>query len=200
MDASIPNPVLESPLPDIVSLTQQIPGDEEIAPFAWTLTGALPGKRIDHRYEIIVDLPGKEATTDFFFAVATSRDSRDPAQAVEMAVQVQAQGYELLRESQIAWWSGFWDRSSVQLEDKELEVAYYRDLYFLSCNVGEGKEAPGLFGNMTMWDAAMWHNDYHTDKNFQKNFYPVLATNHCELSEPYFTAVWDHLPSAEWRA
>lgn len=53
---------------------------------------------------------------------------------------------------------------------------------------------------MTMWDAAMWHNDYHTDKNFQKNFYPVLATNHCELMEPYFSAVLDHMPSAEFRA
>ena len=197
IDASIPDPVLESPLPDIVSLTQQIPGDEEIDPFAWTLAGALPSRRIDHRYQTIVDLPGKEETTDFFFAVATSRD---PAEAVKMAVQAQAQGYDLLKESQIEWWNGFWDRSSVELEDKELEAAYYRDLYFLACNLREGVQAPGLYGNMTMWYAAMWHNDYHTDKNFQKNFYPVLATNHCELMEPYFSAVLDHMPSAEFRA
>ena len=72
--------------------------------------------------------------------MATSRNSRDPAQAVEMAVQ--AQGYDLLRESQIEWWNGFWDRSSVELEDKELEAAYYRDLYFLACNLREGVQAP----------------------------------------------------------
>ena len=34
IDASIPDSVLDSPLPDIVALTQQIPGDEEIDPFA----------------------------------------------------------------------------------------------------------------------------------------------------------------------
>ena len=37
------------------------------------------------------------------------------------------------------------------------------------------------------------------DKNFQKNFYLVLVTNHCEMSEPYFRAIQDYLPAAEWR-
>ena len=200
VDESIPDPVLAFPLQDVVSITQHIPGDEEIDPFAWTLAGVLPGKRVDQRYETIVDLPGKEDTVDFFFAVATTRDSRDHRQATEMAIQAQAQGYDLLKESQLAWWTGFWNRSSVELEDKELEAAWYRDLYFLACNLREGRQAPGLYGNMTMWDACMWHDDYHMDKNFQKNFYPVLVTNHCELSEPYFRAILDYLPAAEWRA
>ena len=201
VDDSIPDPVLEYPFGGkVVALTQEIPGDEEIEPFAWTLAGVLPGSRIDQRYETIVSLPGESATADHFFAVATTRDSRDSKRAIEMAIQAQTQGYDLLKESQVAWWTGFWNRSSVELEDEELEAAWYRDQYSLACNLREGVQAPGLYGNMTMWDAAMWHGDYHMDKNFQKNFYPVLVTNHCEMSEPYFRAIQDYMPSAEWRA
>ena len=108
VDASIPDPVLEYPFGNVVALTQEIPGDEEIEPFAWILAGVLPGKRIDQRYETIVSLPKENATVDYFFAVATTRDARDSKRAIEMAIQAQAQG---------------------------------------------------LFGNMTMWDACMWHDD-----------------------------------------
>ena len=201
VDDSIPDPLLESFFRDVVAITQQIPGDAEIAPFSWTVAGVFPGAgRMDQRYETYVSIPRANATLDCFVAVATTRDSGDPKRAAEMAIQAQAQGYDLLRASQRAWWERFWRRSSVELEDKDLEAAWYRDLYFLACNLREGKQAPGLFGNMTMWDAAMWHNDYHMDKNFQKTFYPVLVTNHPEMSEPYFRAIEEHLPAAAWRA
>ena len=201
VDASIPDPVLETPYDQIVSLTQEIPGDEVIDPFAWTLAGAVPGRRIDHRYESIVNLPQEEGVTDFIFAVSTTREVKNArGRAVEMAVQARTQGYDKLKESQREWWAGFWQRSGVELDDPELEAAWYRDLYFLACNLKEGMQAPGLYGNMTMWDASMWHDDYHMDKNFQKNFYPVLVTNHCDMSGPYFDAIGDHMPSAQFRA
>ncbi len=200
VDASIPDPVLETPFERIVTLTQEIPGDDAVDPFSWTLAAVAPGSRMDQRYESIISLPKEGAVADHFFAVATSRDSHDPKRAIELAIQAHTQGYDVLQASQKEWWSSFWQRSSVELEDKELESAWYRDLYLLACNLKEGKQAPGLFGNMTTWDASMWHSDYHMDKNFQKNFYPVLVTNHCEMSEPYFSAIGDHLPSAQWRA
>ena len=200
VDASIPDPVLKAPLERLVTLTQEIPGDDAVDPFAWTLAGVVPGERLDQRYESIISLPKADAVADHFFAVATTRDSHDSKRAIELAIHAHTQGYDLLLESQKEWWASFWERSSVELEDKELESAWYRDLYLLACTLKEGKQAPGLFGNMTTWDAAMWHSDYHMDKNFQKNFYPVLVTNHCEMSEPYFSAIGDHMPSAEWRA
>ncbi|MBI3942795.1 MAG: hypothetical protein HY326_07255, partial [Chloroflexi bacterium] len=200
VDDTIPDPRLETPFQNVVAITQQIPGDEVISPFSWTMAGYLPGPRTDQRYETIVSLPRSNATADYFIAVATTRDSGNTGRAAEMALRAHAQGYDALKVSQVAWWRDFWRRSSVDLEDKDLENAWFRDLYFLACNLREGKQAPGLFGNMTLWDAAMWHNDYHMDKNFQKNFYPVLAANHCEMSEPYFQAILDYLPAAEWRA
>ena len=161
VDASIPDPVLETPFERIVTLTQEIPGDDAVDPFSWTLAAVAPGSRMDQRYESIISLPKEGAVADHFFAVATSRDSHDPKRAIELAIQAHTQGYDVLQASQKEWWSSFWQRSSVELEDKELESAWYRDLYLLACNLKEGKQAPGLFGNMTTWDASMWHSDYH---------------------------------------
>ena len=92
VDASIPDPVLEAPLERVVTLTQEIPGDDAIEPFFWTLAAVAPGSRLDQRYESIISLPKEGAVADHFFAVATSRDSHDPKRAIELAIQAHTQG------------------------------------------------------------------------------------------------------------
>jgi len=204
VDGSIPDPVLEFPPPgDVVVISQAIPGDDEIEPFEWSMAGKLPGRRIDQCYETFVTLPVKDTTADYFIAVATSRETKGVKpgrRAQEIVAYAAKQGYDTLKASHLEWWSNFWSRSSVTLEDKDLEAAWYRDLYKAACNIREGKQAPGLHGNMTLYDAAPWHGDYHMNMNFQKKFYPVLVTNHCEMLQPYLQAILDYMPTAEWLA
>jgi len=204
VDDSIPDPILEFPPPgDVVVISQAIPGDEDTKPFQWSMAGKLPGSRMDQRYETIVALPYKNATTDYFIAVVTSRDEKrvkPSTRAHEIVEYASKVGYDALKASHQEWWSNFWSRSSVTLEDKDLEKVWYRELYKAACYIKEGKQAPGLYGNMIIYDGCMWHGNYHMNHNFQKSFYPVLVTNHCEMSEPYIQAILDYLPEAEWLA
>jgi len=205
VDGSIPDPVLEFPPPgDIVIVSQTIPGDEDTEPFEWSIAGKLPGQmyRIDQRYESFIPIYSDGKPIDFFIAVSTSREhkvkpSRRVYEIVEYAARI---GYDALKKSQQEWWDRFWSRSSVTLEDKDLERAWYRDLYMAACNIREGKQAPGLYGNMTVYDGAMWHGDYHMNKDFQQPFYPTLVANHPDMLEPYIRAILDYMPTAEWLA
>jgi hypothetical protein len=207
VDNSIPDPILTFPPPgDVVTVTQKIPGDEYIDPFQWSVSAKGIGsrfnmrtERMDQRYASFIHLPLKDVTADYFFAVSTSRDTkaetnRRSHEIVEYASKI---GYDTLKTSQKEWWSSFWDRSSITLEDKDLEQAWYRDLYRAACYIKEGKTAPGLYGNMIGYDASMWHGNYHMTMDQQMPFYPVLITNHCDMMEPHIQSIIDFLPKGE---
>jgi hypothetical protein len=154
---------------------------------------------MDQRYASFIHLPLKDVTADYFFAVSTSRETKSETdrrshEIVEYASKI---GYDALKTSQKEWWSNFWDRSSVTLEDKDLEQAWYRDLYRAACYIREGKTAPGLYGNMIGYDASMWHGNYHMTMDQQMPFYPVLITNHCDMMEPHIQSIIDFLPKGE---
>jgi hypothetical protein len=210
VDDSIPNPVLSFPPPgDVVTITQKIPGDEFSEPFEWSISGKVPGERfnrrterMDQRYASFAHLPKEDTVADYFIAVSTSREtkvetSRRAHEIVEYAAKI---GYDALKASQQEWWGNFWSKSSVTLEDKDLERVWYRDLYMAACNIRKGKQAPSMYGNMIAYDASMWHGDFHMDKDFQQPFYPVLVTNHCDMMEPYIQAILDYIPDGEWLA
>jgi len=94
-------------------------------------------------------------------------------------------------------WAGFWSRSEVELEDRELERLWYHNQYFLACCLREGKVAPGLFGN---WSAGSigtaWHGDYHMNYNTQQVFWGVFSSNHVDQHLPYVELVEKLMPMA----
>ena len=95
-------------------------------------------------------------------------------------------------------WKGFWSRSAVQFEDKELEKIWYHNQYFLACCLREGKVAPGLFGNWTSGKiGTAWHGDYHMNYNTQQVFWGVFSSNHVDQNLPYVEVVENLLPMAQ---
>jgi len=103
---------------------------------------------------------------------ATERFSSDPI-------------VKLLGRSE-ARWREFWERSAIELNDKELERIWYRNQYFLACCLRAAKTAPGLFANWSSRDlGSSWHGDYHLDYNCQQVFWGVFASNHVEQHLPY---------------
>jgi hypothetical protein len=98
-------------------------------------------------------------------------------------------------------WAGFWSRSAVEFQDRELERIWYHNQYFLACCLREGKVAPGLFGN---WSSGAigtaWHGDYHMNYNTQQVFWGVFSSNHVDQHLPYVKLVENLLPMAEWNA
>jgi len=95
-------------------------------------------------------------------------------------------------------WKGFWSRSAVEFDDKELEKIWYHNQYFLACCLREGKLAPGLFGNWTSGKiGTAWHGDYHMNYNTQQVFWGVFSSNHVDQNLPYVELVENLLPMAE---
>jgi hypothetical protein len=135
-------------------------------------------------------------------ALVSSLDHANPREhAPGLARRRAAQPAAVLREEGARGWAEYWSRSSVELEDRELERIWYHNQYFLACCLKEGKVAPGLFGNWSMGNiGTAWHGDYHMNYNTQQVFWGVLSSNHVDQHLPYVKLVENLMPMAEWNA
>jgi len=129
----------------------------------------------------------------------TPRDRPDNrAYAAREAARLSGIPVGELRRTSAEWWRGFWSRSAVEFQDRELERIWYQNQYWLACCLREGKVAPGLFGNWTSGRiGAAWHGDYHMNYNTQQVFWGVFSSNHVEQHLPYVELCENLLPLAE---
>lgn len=87
-------------------------------------------------------------------------------------------------------WNEYWSKSALNLEDKELESIWYRNLYFFRCSAKSGVSCPGLFANWSFNDiGTAWHGDWHMNYNTQQPFWATFSSNHMELNLPYVEMV-----------
>jgi len=87
-------------------------------------------------------------------------------------------------------WEEYWSKSGVNLEDKELESIWYRNLYFFRCSAKTGVSCPGLFANWSFNDiGTAWHGDWHMNYNTQQPFWATFSSNHLEINLPYVEMV-----------
>ena len=99
---------------------------------------------------------------------------------------------ECFRDNQQAW-REFWDASSVELADEELERMWYRNMYFFNCAVRPGVVCPGIFANWSFSNiGTAWHGDYHLNYNTQQPFWLTFSSNHLDKNLVYADLV-DHL-------
>jgi alpha-L-fucosidase 2 len=93
------------------------------------------------------------------------------------------------------WWERFWSASSLELPDKKLEAAWFREMYKLGSLSRPGKFPISLQGLWTK-DGGLppWAGDYHLDMNVQETYWPVYASNHLELGLPLYEQFFKNLP------
>ena len=133
-------------------------------------------------------------------AQASNLESDQPKEeAIDRARRSLAAGPDTLLEQHRDWWRDYWSRSSISLEDRDLENVWYRQVYFMGAAIRAGKASPGLFAPLTSNQPA-WHGDYHTNYNIQQTFWSALPTNHTDLFEPYERLIVEYLPRAQWLA
>ena len=98
--------------------------------------------------------------------------------------------FELAYTSSSGIRKAFWSQSGLNLEDKELESIWYRNLYFFQCAAKPGVNCPGLFANWSFNDiGTAWHGDWHMNYNTQQPFWATFSSNHMELNLPYVEMV-----------
>ncbi len=131
--------------------------------------------------------------------VFTPRDHPDNVQfAAAEARRLSTLTPATIRQSSDPYWTDFWSKSAVQLDDKELERWWYHNQYWLACCLRRGKLAPGLFGNWTSGHiGTAWHGDYHMNYNTQQVFWGVFSSNHADQHFPYIDLVESLLPMSE---
>ncbi|MDO8686106.1 MAG: hypothetical protein Q7J78_05485 [Clostridiales bacterium] len=135
-------------------------------------------------------------------AVITTRDSKDPLQAAKAEIEsAQSAGLSTLRQEHSQLWHEFWQRSFVQLADRDfLNQQWFLSLYHLACITRPGSVVPGLFGPWTWEDFPDWGNDCHWDYNMQATIWGAYSSNHLELTAAYNDEVFELLPFAKMRS
>jgi len=94
--------------------------------------------------------------------------------------------------SHIAWWNGYWKRSSVSIPDPVLERQYYLDMYKFGC-VARGNTPPiSLQAIWTADDGRLppWKGDFHHDLNTELSYWPGYSGNHLDLTEGFTNWLW----------
>lgn len=97
--------------------------------------------------------------------------------------------YELHKK----WWADFWNKSSMTLSDKKLELNWYASQYLLAICARNKKFPPGIYGNFITTEDVNWKGDYHLNYNYQAPFYHLCSSNHIELTDCYAAPIEDFI-------
>ena len=154
--------------------------------------------------------PGMGGTSDSFnmvppgepviivASILTNHDTKNYLKKARNRVKnITFEEIERLRKEHKQWWSDFWAKSFIEIDDKLIEKHWYGSQYILaSCSRNENFP-PGLYGNWITTDEPGWSGDYHLNYNHQAPWLGVYSSNHVELSEPYDTPILEYMPKGK---
>lgn len=191
LDSTLPPPEVVRDGDHAGTVTQHVPGECDVQPFAWHLAGrfAPSGKPIEAQVWRLQQAcaVGDDKPVDLAVGVATERDGSGDGEADcrLRAIALAAGDYDAARAAHVESWAAFWTASGVDLGDRELEATWYRNLFALGCHIGAGAVAPGLCANVVPYEKSPWHGVYTVNMNIQKMFLPAVWTDHLEWIDCY---------------
>lgn len=134
-----------------------------------------------------------ERAFTYYVAIVTSEESDDPlGEAKGILRQASDEGYEALLASHQAWWHGFWPRSFISVDGKEVENLWYMGNYLLA-RASRCKLASWLLWaeeeNNVAWNGANWDISV-------MNYLGCFISNHIDLVQPFYRLQINSLPAA----
>lgn len=101
------------------------------------------------------------------------------------------ENYASAHASHQAWWTKFWQQSSIQVPDPLIEKQWYLEQYKFGAAARRGAPPISL---QAVWTAdngriPPWKGDFHHDLNTQLSYWPAYSGNHLEEALGYL----DHL-------
>jgi hypothetical protein len=103
----------------------------------------------------------------------------------------------VLRHEQL--WEQYWMRSGIELGDTVLQRWWYRMIYFAGTVSKPGTSPINLMPPLAT-DVTPWHSDYHHNYNSWQAFWPLPASNHSELADPWISYLNDMIPRFQFLA
>jgi hypothetical protein len=83
------------------------------------------------------------------------------------------------------WWSDYWNKSFIMINDSLLELDYYRSLYVMGSCSRDTEFPPGIFGTWITKERPEWCGDYHLNWNHHAPYYGLFSSNRIEQALPY---------------
>ena len=159
---------------------------------------ALALKPLSQGTDVLVIEPGRPLV--LALAVEGNFKKKQPLEYVLGKVKkIHASSVVDLMEKHNAWWTSYWSRSSIRVEDPVLMKAYYQGLYTMAACSRDPKFPPGIFGWASN-DTPSWNGDYHLNYNFEAPFYGLVSANRLEQAIPHDAPLLDFMPRGEWYA
>jgi hypothetical protein len=164
------------------------------------LKGKVSGtRRIDATPRTLTLQRGK--TVRLVAAVRTNQEKPDfQAAAIKEAGPLGDDAVAQLLKEHRAWWSNFWNESSIEIGDPLLEGYYYGSFYIMACCSRNKEFAPPLFGNWASGDIPAMGGDYHMNYNHQGPWWGCYEANHIALTDPYDAPVLQYLERGKYMA
>lgn len=206
------------PLPKVSLLTdhsgtisQLMPGKYDTPDFNWCIASSFPESTdkdsdskipvLDMAYALAQSLRlnnGNEIT--LFTGISTDRENYPDTRerAVRMMGENTIERFNRLFADSEQLWEKYWESSSIEIEDKELESVWYRNLYGFACHLKPGAQAPSLCANVPIDDNADFHSRYTWNHNVQKWFAAALPVNHLEWYDVFADLIRQHMPTFEY--
>lgn len=116
-----------------------------------------------------------------------------PDEAVSETDEAMARGFDNDFADHLAYWTPFWQASSISVPDSVIQAQYDREMYKLGSAARENSYPISL---QAVWTAdngflPPWKGDYHHDLNTQLSYWPVYAGNHLTEGLGYLNTLWN---------
>ncbi|MFC2175820.1 hypothetical protein ACFLR1_02465 [Bacteroidota bacterium] len=102
----------------------------------------------------------------------------------ERLKQINKEALINIEEKHDDWWSEFWSKSNVVLNDNLIEKQYYLSNYTLASFSRDKDFPPSIFGTCITKERPEWNGDYHLNYNHYAPFYGLFSSNHIEQAIP----------------
>ncbi len=150
----------------------------------WLLMN-LPGDLDYQGMKYALAVASKDDLTAVSLVTSFDRPDQDVLQsAIALAESSIGEGTGKLVPLHEKQWEQYWSRSGIQLGNPVLQRWWYRMIYFAGTVCKPGTSPVNLMPPLAT-DNTPWHSDYHHNYNSWQAFWPLPASNHTELADPW---------------
>lgn len=103
---------------------------------------------------------------------------------IDRVAGIDKSNLEEIEQKHSAWWSSFWSKSYVNINDSLIEKQYYLSNYSMASFSRDPDFPPSIFGTCITKERPYWSGDYHLNYNHFAPYYGLFSSNHIEQAIP----------------
>ena len=148
----------------------------------------------DFEYGVVFLTKKYDGYYDIYYDIVTNKDDENYIEYAKKRLNSFADyGYDNLLIEHIKWWKKYWQKSDIDIADKELEKQYYLSYYYFASTSRKGYYPMPLQGVWTADNDSLppWKGDYHHDTNTQLSYQSFLKANRLDEGRVFVDYLWE---------